>query len=125
MKSLTLQFVPYGDIEKLDGSTRIKKLLKIILQDKIILLQGKLKPEEEVQLIEETMELVGNSRKFKGIELATITSNNKKPFELFKNKIASLLIGERDSLTVIGPATLVKDIKRNPKKVELLLRKAR
>ena len=30
--------------------------------------------------------------------------------------------GELGDVTIIGPATIVKEIKRNPKKIELLLK---
>ena len=45
---LTLQFVPYGEIENLSSKNRIEKLLDIVKQDKIVLLQGRLKPEESI-----------------------------------------------------------------------------
>ena len=49
IKGLTLQFLPYSEIAKLDTVERIKKLLKIILDNKVIILQGRLKPEEEAK----------------------------------------------------------------------------
>lgn len=122
---LTLQFLPYSEIERLASSERIKKLLNIILSNKIIILQGKLKPEEESRLIEDTMALVGHVKNFKGVELAVISSNSeKKPiFSQIRYGIAKALIGDRNALTIIGPASIVKDIKRDPKKIELMLKK--
>ena len=61
--SLTLEFVPYAEIEGLSTAERVKKLLKIVLQNKIVLLQGKLKVEEEARLIEDN----GARREYKGI----------------------------------------------------------
>ena len=31
-----------------------------------------------------------------------------------------LLLGNRQGLTIIGPATIIKEIKKNPNKIELL-----
>ncbi len=121
MKELTLQFVPYGEISGLESDSRLRKLMGIVKQNKIVLLQGKLSPEEEALLIEQTMGMV-NAR-FKGIELCTVTPKEGHFFDLIKKKIASMLIGERDSMTIIGPATIIKEIKRDPRKVQLLLRK--
>jgi len=126
MKSLTLQFVSYDELSGLDSNARIKKLLKIVIENKIVLMQGKLSPKEEAKLIENTMILVGTLKKFKGIELAVINSNGGAivgPVNLVKKKLASFLVGDRDALTVIGPATLVRSIKKNPKKIEFLLGK--
>jgi len=123
-KDLTIHFMPYSEIEKEDSSGRIRKILGIILQNKIIVLQGKLSNEEETRLIEDTMALIGNVKGFRGIEIAEISSGeNGGVFDLMKHNLAKILVGERDAMTVIGPANLVKEIKRNPKKIELMLKR--
>lgn len=123
--SLTLQFVPYAEIENLSSTERIKKLLKIILQNKIVLMQGKLKAEEEARLIEDTMVLVGNVKGFKGIELAVLSPQiEDMPITArMKRQIARLLIGEQDAITIIGPASIVREIRKDPSKIQLLLKK--
>ena len=122
---LTIHFMPYDEIASLNGQERIKKLLKIILGDKIILLQGRLKSDEEARLIEDTMVMIGHVKGFKGIELAVIAPNkNTTVFDEFRKGIAKILLGDRDAMTVIGPASIVKDIKKDPSKIELLLKKA-
>lgn len=123
--SLTLQFVPYAEIENLSSTERVKKLLKIILQNKIVLLQGKLKAEEEARLIEDTMVLVGNVKGFKGIELAVLSPQiEEMPITArMKRQIARLLIGEQDAITIIGPASIVREIRKDPSKIQLLLKK--
>ncbi|MFC1686128.1 DUF2073 domain-containing protein [Nanoarchaeota archaeon] len=126
MKKLTIHFMPYDEISNLGSGERIKKLLKLILNEKIILLQGRLEPEEEVRLIEDTMALIGHVKKFKGVELAVL--NPKKtdsPFDQFKKEVARFLVGNRDAMTVIGPATIIKEIKRDPSKIELMLKKSK
>ncbi len=122
--SLTLEFVPYAEIEGLSTAERVKKLLKIVLQNKIVLLQGKLKAEEEARLIEDTMALVGNIKGFKGIELAVLSPKTEKnmPIALkMKRQITRILIGEQDAITIIGPASIVREIKKDPSKIQLLL----
>lgn len=123
--SLTLQFVQFSEIENLNSIERIKKLLKIVLQNKLILLQGRLKPEEEARLIEDTMVLIGTVKGFKGIELAVLSPNEKKmPIKSkLKHRIAKLLIGEQDAVTIMGPASIVREIKNDPTKIQLLLNK--
>lgn len=122
---LTIHFMPYDEIASLNSQERIKKLLKIILGDKIILLQGRLKSDEEARLIEDTMVMIGHVKGFKGIELAVITPNKNLTFlDQFRKGIAKVLLGDRDSMTVIGPASIVKEIKKDPSKIELFLKKA-
>lgn len=124
MKGLTLHFMPYSEIANLDTVERIKKLLKIILDNKVVILQGRLRPEEEGRLIEDTMIMIGSIKGFKGVELAVISqdSEDKSVFDKMKFGIAKALIGQQDALTIIGPASIVKEMKKDPKKLEVMMR---
>ncbi len=117
---LTLQFVPYSEIENLDSQARIGKLLDIVKQNKIVLMQGRLKPDEETLLIVETMSQIKKS--FKGVEICTIYPEEKdlQFFNKVRKEMVKFLIGHRDGVTIIGPSSMVKEIRRNPNKVELL-----
>jgi len=116
---LTLQFIPYSEIEKLNSDARIKKLLTIVKDDKIVIMEGKLKSEEETKLIERTMEQI--SDKFKGVEIAVIYPNVKTSDILQKIKatVFNFILGDRQGLTIIGPAKIVKEIKQDPDKIQL------
>ena len=118
-KMLTLQFVPYTEIQHLDSNGKIKKLLNIVKKNEIVLMEGRLKTVEEAQLIEQTMKDI--SPKFKGIEICTIYPEIKKlPLGgVIKRGLSQLLLGDKEGLTVIGPATIVKEIKRDPNKIQL------
>ena len=118
--NLTLQFVPFEEINSLAPEKRINRLLDIVKKDKIVLLQGRLKPSEEAWLIQKTMEHV--SKDFKGIELCTIYPElrEQKVFSQMKGLLVKFLMGSRDGLTIIGPANIIKEIKRDPGKIELL-----
>jgi len=117
---LTLQFIPHSQIEHLGSARRVKKLLDLVKQDKIVLLEGRLREQEEKDLIEITMEEIDN--KFKGIELSVIYPDNRSNSLLKKLKhgMIKALLGYRQGLTIIGPASIVKEIKKDPEKIELL-----
>lgn len=121
---LTLQFIPFSAIEPLSSYKRITKILSMIGEDKILLMQGRLRAEEEADLIEETMRKIGKSKKFKGIELAVFSPKSSNlPIGIYIRKsIADLLVGQQDVLTVIGPASIVREIKKDPTKMQLLLK---
>ncbi|MEK6926520.1 MAG: DUF2073 domain-containing protein [Nanoarchaeota archaeon] len=125
IKGFTIQFIPYSEIRSLDSNERIKKILGIVLGNNILILQGKLKPEEETRLIGDTMAMIEHVKNFKGIELAVIGGNGDDGFfTQFRKGIANALSGgDLGAVTIIGPATIVKEIKKNPKKIELLLNK--
>jgi len=116
---VTLHFVPYTEIENLSSIGRIKKLLTVAKQNKIVLLQGRLKKEEETELIKTTMEEI--NKEFSGIELAVInpSQSSLQGFNKFKNDVLSLVLGDRQGLTIIGPANVVKAISKDPDKIEL------
>lgn len=123
IKGLSLQVIPFSEVQNLSISERVKKILTIILSNKIVILHGRLRAEEEARLIEDTMALVDHVKDFKGIELAVIEPNtrNSSIIERFKYTLAKRLVGDSNALTVIGPASVIKEIKRDPKKIELML----
>ena len=117
---LTLQFMPYHEIEKLSSIQRVLKLLKIAKDNKIVILEGRLKKQEETDLIKTTMEEIDES--FKGIELAVIypSKTDIQGLEKIKRNFRSFLLGDREGLTIIGPASIIKEIKKDPNKIQLL-----
>ena len=125
IKGFSIQFMPYYEIKNLESAERIKKILDVVLKNNILILQGKLKTEEETGLIGGSMAMIGHVKEFKGIELATISSGeSRSTLDKFKYKIVTALNGtDLGTITIIGPANIVKEIKRNPKKIELLLNK--
>ncbi len=125
INGFAIRFMPYSEIKNLNSTQRIKKVLEIVFENYILILQGRLKPEEETRLIEDTMAMIGHVKNFKGIELAVISSDDKtSTIDRLRNKIAmSLSGGDLGAVTIIGPASVVKEIKRDPKKIELMLNK--
>ena len=120
---LSLQVMPFAEIEKMGISERVKKILGLVLGNKIVIIHGRLRPEEEARLIEDTMAMVDHIKGFKGIELAVIEPNMKDRniFDKMKYGIAKKLVGDSSALTVVGPSSIVKEIRKDPKKIELLL----
>jgi hypothetical protein len=125
IKGFSIQFIPYSEIKHLDSTERIRKILGIVLGNNILFIQGRLKPEEETRLIGDTVAMIDHIKGFKGIELAVISGNgNDSILDKFKQRIVkSLSGGDIGAITIVGPATIVKEIKRNPKKIELFLNK--
>jgi hypothetical protein len=118
---LTLRYVKNSEIHGLKEDSKIKKLINYIKDEKIVLLEGGLTAQEETKLIQNTMEQI--SRKFKGIEIASIKPNNKKNIgiiEKIRLNLSQFLLGHQGGMTIIGPATIIKEIKKDPNKIELL-----
>jgi hypothetical protein len=96
----------------------VEKLLDVVKENKIILLEGKLKASEEAELIRRTMEEIDDS--FKGIEISPLNVRDQGDAAFFKKlheKFINFLLGDRKGLTIIGPATVVKEIRQDPDKI--------
>jgi len=122
---ISFQYMPYREHSSLTTDEKLKRILRVTKQQKILLMQGKLRPNEEARLIEETMSQI--TKEFAGISFCTIAPNNgngkekEKIATKLKNNLYNLTIGKRDFLTIIGPASIVREIRKNPTKIDLLL----
>lgn len=126
INGFSIRFLPFHEIKELNSDLRMRKVLDIVLGNNILILQGRLKPQEETRLIGDTMALIGHVKGFKGIELAVIDdqSENESFLDTLKRKAARILEGGNlNAITIIGPASVVKEIKQDPKKIELFLNK--
>ena len=123
VKGLGLHIIPFAEMEKLSIVERVKKILSLVLGNKIVILHGRLRAEEEARLIEDTMAMIDHVKNFQGIELAVIEPDMRGKSILLKAKhgIAKRLIGHSGAMTVIGPARAIKEIKKDPKKLELMI----
>jgi len=122
--NITLQFIPHSEMASLSSEERVDKLLQIVKKNKIVLMEGRLNPDEETSLIQKTMESI--SKTFKGIELYTPPEHKEeKIWQQLRSALVKLLVGTKGGMTIIGPATVVKEIKRNPNKIELLTKEQR
>jgi len=122
---LTLQFIPFGEVTNLSSEKRIQRILDSVRDNKIVLLEGRLDKKEEASLIEKTMESIDDQ--FKGIELSVVYPETKNDpwYGVLKRTMLTMLLGNRLGFTIVGPASIVKEIKRNPGKIELLTKESR
>ncbi len=126
INGFAIQFLPYSEIKDLNSDERIKKVLGIILGNNILILQGRMRPQEETRLIGDTMAMIDHVKSFKGIELAVISGDGEGESiwdKMKKGLVDALAGGDMGAITIIGPATIVKEMKRDPRKIELMLNK--
>lgn len=113
---LKVKFLPYEKLKELS----LKDVLADLQKNMIIMVDAKLSIEQETKIIEETMKRI--SDKFSGIELSSLELTPEKDTNLLdkiKSIFIELIIGKKRGLTVIGPAKIIKKIRKNPE--ELLL----
>jgi hypothetical protein len=131
---IKFDFISSSTLDEKPKSKRIGFILSRVKDGTILVTDGVLKPEEEMELIKETMRRVDDG--FPGIEVASL----KKPikgmqvvFEKFtdqkeklQNLISSFTGGAPDKsslrtgLTLIGPARFIRKVKKNPNSFSVL-----
>ena len=88
----------------------------------MLFLEGRLSPNEETDLMAKALENV--SGKFIGIEIASLEGKKSTSIMgVVKKHILKVLIGNRLGLTVVGPSKIIKEVKMNPDKLEILFKK--
>jgi hypothetical protein len=125
MVDLSLNFIPFEHFIEMDTEKKIDLIINTARKKEIVVIEGLLKPDEEMNLIANTMKKI--DRSFKGIEICAIPRrellNKNNGFrERVKNQLLNLLVGKERGLTVIGPASIVKQIKRDPEKIVLKMK---
>ena len=131
---LKFDFVSSTVLESKPRDKRINFILNKVKDGTILVTDGVMSPEEEMELIRETMRRVDDG--FPGIEVASLkkpVSGLAKWIEKFseqKDKVkiffASLrgekkvFTGLKTGLTLIGPAKYIKRIKKNPNSFSVL-----
>jgi hypothetical protein len=131
---LKLDFISSILLNEKTPPKRINFILNKVKDGRIIVIDGVLKPEEEMNLIRETMRRVDDG--FPGIEVCSL----RKPQKFYdailerimdqKEKVQKLFgtitgnesvtTNVRSGMTLIGPAKYIKRIKKNPDSFSVL-----
>jgi hypothetical protein len=112
MKGIHIEFVASEVLDK-EGGSKTNYILKNVKADTILVLEDPLTPEEETELISETMKKVDLN--FPGIEVSTLGTEA----EGLRSALIHILGGKTRGLTVIGPSKLIRQIKKNPNSIDL------
>jgi hypothetical protein len=127
-KKLKMDFISSSLLNGKSKKNKINFILNRVKNGSILVLNGVLRPDEEIELIKETMRRVDDG--FPGIEVCSLKKQTKgwKQFfealsesgERLQDFIWRHLTGEtakkslKTGLTLIGPAKIIKEIKKNP-----------
>ena len=117
-----VQVLSHDLLNELDVSSKVDKILGIVKKGNVVLIEGRLNPQEETDLIAKALEKV--SGKFTGIEIAFLEGKESTTIvQKVKKHILKVLVGNRLGLTVVGPSKIIKEVKMNPNKLEILFKK--
>lgn len=128
---LKMDFVSSATLDKKTKKERINFILRKVKDGSILVIDGVMRPEEELDLIRETMRRVDDG--FPGIEVCSL----KKPTRGFQSlvekfseqrlRLIKTLTGKlpektglKTGITLVGPARYIKKIKKNPDSFSVL-----
>ena len=131
---LKMDFISSVTLDSKTGKKRINFILNKVKDGSILVVNGVLTPDEEMGLIKETMRRVDDG--FPGIEVCSLKRQLKgwqQFFETLGNgrekvsrSIWSGITGKqpktklKTGITLIGPAKIIKNIKKNPDSFSVL-----
>jgi len=127
---LKLDFVSSTTLEDKPRDKRISFILSHVRDGTILVMDGVMHPEEEMELIKETMRRVDEG--FPGIEVASLKKPSKglgalaEKLSDSKSGFIKSITGKmprttiKTGLTLIGPARYIKKIKKNPESFSVL-----
>jgi hypothetical protein len=115
---LTIHYLPYHTIMLMKSSDRIELILSLLRTDRIIIIDGRLNSKDEATLIRETMSRI--TEEFHGIELGVLHDNARRSI-IYRAKqgIVKMLTGTSSGLTIIGPASVISEMRQYPENVVL------
>ena len=111
---LEVDFIPFSNIKRRPPEEKVEFLMERVKDGKVVVIEGTLDPVEEAMLIESTMKAI--SEDFPGIELCTLSGDEYRKIGMLdelRNRVLRTL-GHRKGIVVIGPAAVIKEVKRSP-----------
>ena len=126
--NLKIDFISSNVLNRKDERKRIDYILDVVKDGTILVTDGVMEPDEELDLVRETMRRVDSG--FPGIEVCSLkreTTGYQKVFEQLMeskysvDKLLNKIRGKGEpridlkyGMTLIGPSRFIKDIKKNP-----------
>ncbi|MDI6798629.1 MAG: DUF2073 domain-containing protein [Candidatus Aenigmarchaeota archaeon] len=127
---IKMDFVSSAMLDKKPKKKRINFILNKVKDGSILVVDGVMTAEEEMELIRETMRRVDDG--FPGIEVCSL-KKQVRGFQSFlerlsdqRTRIQKVLIGRipetslKTGITLVGPARYIKKIKKNPNSFSVL-----
>lgn len=125
---LKMDFVSSNVLNEKSEKSRINYILGVVKDGTILITDGVMEPDEELDLVRETMRRVDSG--FPGIEVCSLKRETKGYQKLLENvlerkysldKLISKIRGTtppklnlKYGMTLIGPSKFIKEIKKNP-----------
>ncbi|MCK5039539.1 MAG: DUF2073 domain-containing protein [Candidatus Aenigmarchaeota archaeon] len=110
---LKIKLLPHKKILELKRGHVDWKIIRDLKNENILIIDEEITPSEQSILINEIMTNISDD--FSGIEIACLDINKDKTLlKKLQKLLVRIISGKRSGMTIIGPANIVKKIKKNP-----------
>lgn len=112
-KKIRMDLLSVDSLKHLEAGQKVDHILDKVRQNHLVILDGRLPPNEELMLVQQTMGNVADD--FSGIEVCTIERDINKYQEMLQKLLQSIIKKQpatASGLTFVGPSKIVKQIKR-------------
>lgn len=105
--NVQLEFVRSRRLEKMATAEKIRMILDSVKEEKIVILEDRMEPDEESKLIEATMKEI-NPDNFSGIEIESYKDKEKSSgiFDRF-------MPNDDPQMTIIGPSNQLSEVNQD------------
>jgi hypothetical protein len=118
---IDLEFIPFEILKKMNLEEQAKFIIKKNKENKILIFDSQLTPQEEAKLISETMKHI--NKKFSGVEICSLHMDKSETWlDKAKSFVFKSLTGKMRGTSIIGPAKIIKQIKRDPESISILMK---
>lgn len=118
MDGIPIEFVGQSRLQDKDFDEKLDLILNEVTEEKILILEESLSPEEERRLIEGAMEEV--SEDFPGIEFSTL-EGHEDIFDRVINNFYQVMGRERKrGLTIVGNSEVMSEVEKQEDSLSLL-----
>jgi hypothetical protein len=117
-ENVSISLVSKKKLGSMSAREKVSYILDEVKQDKILVLEVGLDPKEEASLIERTMVEIDPDA-FIGIEMESYKEEPGR--DIFGRFKARASIGQRASMTVVGPADRLRTIRKDGSSIQALI----
>ncbi|MFW6047458.1 MAG: OapB/ArvB family protein, partial [Candidatus Woesearchaeota archaeon] len=121
IKMTKIRVISYSDIEDLSVNEKVEKILDLIKKEFVVVINGKLSIDEKNELYKKNLNQISKDLSFHGIEIAELFDKKESSWpKKVKKFLLKIFAGNKIGLTLVGPAEIIKEIKQDPDKIDIL-----
>ncbi len=121
IKMTKIRVISYSEIEDLSVNEKVEKILTLIKNEFVVVINGKLSIDEKNELYKKNLSKISEDLSFQGIEIAELFDKKEDSIpKKVKKFFLKIVAGNKIGLTLIGPAKIIKEIKQDPDKIDVL-----